>query len=337
MNTETTHGTNGAKPRNRAFDAGHTSLYLFDPEDLVVVGVDTKDASDHALWDRRALEPITDEYVENMIFLGVMQNILVAKRDGKPVVVFGRRRTLGARLANKIIRRDGDKPAFVEKYGHREVIQIKASVAPRGATDADLALMAAAENSARKEESLLNKAERVSRILALMPPKMLEPERYRRIAEGFAVSETAVRQWLAIASAAAPVRRAVESGRISASAALKIAGAGDAAAQSAALDELLDGEEKPSSAKATKVAGKRRAKKSEDGGPSAPKGPGRSKRALKKALKAIEDNALRMPAEHKEVADMVLMWAMGDDLDGEIWSEVQTDKLLRTLTGRGAE
>lgn len=334
--TATPAHANGASKSRKAFDAPHTSLFVFDPDDLVVIGVDTRDTEAHALYDARAMKPISDEFVDNVIMLGVMENIRVTKSEtGKAVVVYGRRRTLAARKANEIIRKSGKSDAFIAKYGGpRELIRIKADVAPRGTSDAELALQAGSENAIRLEENLLEKAARVHKILGLLPAKMPEPDKYRQVAVHFGVSETAIRQWLKVVEAAAVVRRAVADGTISATAAVKIAAAGTPAEQTEALEKLLAGEGKPTAAKAERAAGKtKRAKKVKDG-EAAPKGPGRSKRAIKKVLAAISDNRLRMPREHKEVADMVLLWALGDDLDGETWGDVQDDPLLRTLTGR---
>jgi hypothetical protein len=180
----------------------------------------------------------------------------------------------------------------------------------------------------------------------MMPAKMPEAWKFDQVARAFAVTPTAVRQWLAIIKAAPAVRRAVESGRISATAVYNLVkGCETHAVQTEALEKLLASGEKPTAAAAARVtnndkpAKKKRAKKEsddetgEDGNPL-PKGPGRGKRSVKKALKRIQENALRMSTDVKDAVEMALLYAMGDDLDGDIWSEAQGDKVLRALTGR---
>lgn len=324
----------------KSFDVTRKATYVFQPEagpsGVSIVGIDDKNTELHPLYDPRITAPITDDEIANVISVGIVTPIIVAKRNGVATVIDGRQRVRRAREANILIAKHSKDPDFIAKYGDKvELITVEAKVLPPGYTDAELALMGATGNI-RVEESMLSKAERAKKIMTMFPAKMVDADKYRHVAQGFGVSETAVRQWLSLVEAAAPVRRAVERGDISATAAAKLAKAGTVAEQTAALDEMLkEGGGKATVAKAQRASGKAKSKsKAKDDDVAVPAGPGRGKRSIKKALARVLANKLHLTSEQKDCCEMALLYAMGDDLDGEVWEAAQDDKVLRALTGR---
>jgi len=76
--------------------------FYADPFELVIVGVDTQDGREHPLWDARSFVAPPEEFIAGIIRRGVRKPVLVKKRDdGRHMIVDGRKRVLGARLAIK--------------------------------------------------------------------------------------------------------------------------------------------------------------------------------------------------------------------------------------------
>src|SRR3989337_1776752 len=98
-----------------AIDAPRANLFLVDPDDLVVIGLDTnaKSLNDHYLFDATVREPIDETLVASIMTHGIIQPITVQKDGDKILVVAGRRRVRHAREANVRLKKAGAPPVSV--------------------------------------------------------------------------------------------------------------------------------------------------------------------------------------------------------------------------------
>lgn len=185
-------------------DASRMPAFRVDPFKLVIVGLDTNDGPEHELYDVRVKDPIDDSFVESIIALGVIQSVRVAVREGTPYVVAGRQRVRGAR------------EAIARLKARNEVAEITVPcIGERMTNDGSrLAQMAIVENEHRRDDGPLAKAAKAQTLL----DRGLD---IARIALVFGVSVSAVQSWLKIGSLAAPVKKAIEAGAITSTAAAK--------------------------------------------------------------------------------------------------------------------
>jgi ParB family transcriptional regulator, chromosome partitioning protein len=207
-----------AKNSKDAYGAvGTTSLLSFDPDTLVIV-TDPK----HPLFDERAaLEP-EESMILNVKTYGVIQAITVCKnRDtGAVEVVYGRQRVKALREANRRLREAGEQPKFIQA-------KVTKAEGP------ELAAMVVVENEIRKDDTPMNRARKMSRLM----------ERYGfaedQVAVVFGCSVPTVKSTLALLEVSTPVRTAVEDGTINVTTAAKLAKL-PAAEQRAKLAEVVN-------------------------------------------------------------------------------------------------
>jgi hypothetical protein len=87
------------------FDGNTEVRWLFDPSDLVIVGLDDL-TGDKALEDDGASSKLDEAQVKNVGRFGVIEDVVIVAKDVggtlRPVVVDGRHRTRWARAANKL-------------------------------------------------------------------------------------------------------------------------------------------------------------------------------------------------------------------------------------------
>ncbi len=127
--------------------------------------------------------------------------------DGDAIeVIAGRGRTKAALEANRRLKAEG-KPTIL----------IPAMV--KGGSDADLFGIVISENEIRREDSMVNKGEKARRLLNM-------GQTVQQIAVTFGVTRQAVDSWLAVQQLPGEIKDAVESGELSATAAIQLAGAG---------------------------------------------------------------------------------------------------------------
>jgi len=86
----------------RADDAPRKEVKMYDPNDAVIIGLDTNDGPSHPLYDGESnAAPLLESDVLFTMEHGVIQPVS-ARRDGKRIlIVFGRGRTRQLREANK--------------------------------------------------------------------------------------------------------------------------------------------------------------------------------------------------------------------------------------------
>lgn len=184
-------------------DASRMPAFRVDPFKLTIVGLDTNDGPTHDLYDQRIHDPIADTFVESIIAYGIVQTVRVAVRDGVTYVVAGRQRVRGARRAIEILRERG------------EVAEITVPcIGERMRDGMHLSQIAIVENEHRRDDGPMAKAAKAQTLL----DRGLD---IKRIAVVFGVETNTIRAWLRLSGVAPQVKRAVESGAVSATAAAK--------------------------------------------------------------------------------------------------------------------
>lgn len=183
---------------------GRGELLWFEPEFLVLV-----DDENHPLYDERVHFPVDEAMVRNIMVNGVIEPVLIRKngesKGGTPIVevVDGRQRVKNAREANKRLKAEG-----------KESIRVPATL--RRGENKDLYGVMVSANDIRKGDNLLVRAKKCAKLL-----KYGRTEEEAAILHG--VSETTVRNWLALLEASVAVQKAVERAEIPLTVATKLA------------------------------------------------------------------------------------------------------------------
>lgn len=243
-----------------ALDAKRINAFAFDPDDLVIVGLDTKDGTEHALYDKRAFREPNEAGVIFIMSGGSVPTLEVRKDGDKAQVVDGRGRVIDAREANKRLRAKGEEPVLLE-------------VRLQKGDDARIFGISRARNLFRTEDDPLTNAEHVEKYLAFGKSE-------DEAAVWFGVTPTAIRQWRKLSDLAAPVRKAIGDGKLSATAAAKLADL-PRAEQVEKLDEMIAAA--PAGKRVTAAAAKSVASKAKGGDGATP----RTKRQLAKTIETI--------------------------------------------------
>lgn len=177
------------------------NVFYVAPEDIVVIGLDTDDGPEHYLYDERVKLPVDPAMVANIRALGVIEPVIVEVIKGVAYKVDGGRRVKHARVANVELAKEGEPVLLVP------VIAVKGD-------EERLGTISISMNEIRRQDDITTKSAKAARMLA------------RNVAIGdvaiaFGVSTPTIRAWLAIDQLAAPVKKAIEAGVISATAAAK--------------------------------------------------------------------------------------------------------------------
>jgi ParB family chromosome partitioning protein len=214
------------------FKTARGDLFRFPATDLVLI-----DDPTHPLYDERVHMDVDESLVRNIMVHGVIEPVVVAKIDGKPVVVDGRQRVKAAKAASERLEREGGKPVLVP------------CVVRRGGEGVLFGVSVSA-NELRTDDTPLAKAEKLVRLLSLG---------YTEEEAGvvFGVSPRTIDNWLRLTELDPAVKYAVDEGQISATAAGELSGL-PKTEQKAALKKLLAASpgQRPSRSK-TKKATKR--------------------------------------------------------------------------------
>lgn len=179
---------------------GKSNVLFFDPEALTLV---TDPAS--PLFDSRVHLPVSEPLVLNIMAMGVIQAISIAKNPetGAVEVVVGRQRVKAAREANKRLKAKGCEPVQVPAIPRRD----------KGASLTDTMV---SENELREADTPIGRAEKMARLL-----------KFGRTNDDLAIifgcGLATVRNTLALLDAPAAVRDAVEAGEINVTHAKKMA------------------------------------------------------------------------------------------------------------------
>lgn len=262
-----------------AIEAPRGVIFYLDPEEVQLVS-----DPGNALYDPRAALPPDDRLVKSIRAKGVIQPIVVRKNGEKIEVVCGRRRVTAAREVNRRRKEDGEDPITVPAI-------------LRKGDDASLYGASLIENEIRADVPPMQKAQHTARLLEM------HSGNEEAVAEILQVTTQTVKNHLALLSLDPAVKKAVESGRISASAAWQLA-ALSREEQKAKLAELIESgggseERKPTTRETQRaVTGKN---------------PAPGKRQVRKLIKALmpTEKSPRPPATVR-AAMAAAAWAVGD-------------------------
>ena len=209
---------------NRADDAPRKEVKMYDPNAVVIIGLDTNDGPSHTLFDGESNEtPLVEADVQFTYEHGVIQPVS-CKRDGKRLlVVFGRGRTRQLREANKRRAANGLTPWFLP-------VQIVLGDAVK------MLALKHGENSHRRDQNPLARARAAYDLAQQMP------EEKAAVILGLGLAQ--FRNVIKLLDLAPAVAQAVTRGEMSPSAAVKLTGLSEAE-QTAKLAELSTGGAKP--------------------------------------------------------------------------------------------
>lgn len=183
-------------------------LFYVDPLDVNLPGIDYESGPEDPAYNPRNQESLDEGLVESIMRIGVLEPIGVIKRGEreKPVVLYGNQRVRAAREANKRLREAG-----------RPLVSVPCLSPLRGLDDAELGEAAIAENEHRRESSALTKSE-----LAGIQLRRKNGN-FGEAAKAFGLGEPQFRALISLKEAAPELKQALQTKRISASAAIEVA------------------------------------------------------------------------------------------------------------------
>lgn len=188
-------------PPKQAIEGTRLNAFGVDPENLTVIGLDTKDGKEHPLYDDRIHLPLDEGLVKNMMVFGVLEPALVRKNGTFVEVIDGRQRVRAAREANRRLLEQGAEtiavPCFVKRGDEQQIMGVMLST------------------FIRQDDSAIAKALKCQRYLDTGKSEA-------DAALVYGVSAQAVKGWLALLDLAPSVQRAVQSGQLAAGAALAL-------------------------------------------------------------------------------------------------------------------
>lgn len=179
-------------------------LFAVPADQLVIIGLDTDDGPEHALYDARIHLPIKDEMVVNIMKVGVLQPVICKKDGDRLLVVAGRQRIRHAREANKRLA-DADLPPVLIP-----------TIMMRGTEENFIGAMVT-ENALRTDDTYQQKAERCRRMIQVNG--MDEGD----VAVYFGVHVQTIKQWMSWFDLAPEAQEAVAAGAMTPTSATKLA------------------------------------------------------------------------------------------------------------------
>lgn len=192
-----------ATKKKQALPFTRQNAFAAPPEELVIIGLDTEDGPEHPLYDERILEPIEDAFVQNIDYYGVLEEVLVRKDGDRVLVLAGRRRVRAARLVN-------------EGRAKRGEMSMKVRIAEKKGDDNLMRGIIVTENAQRRGDSPMTCAKKAQR---MRDNGCSDGE----IVVAFGITKQTLMRWLSLLDLAAPVQKAVDAGKLSATAAAKLA------------------------------------------------------------------------------------------------------------------
>jgi ParB family chromosome partitioning protein len=250
---------------------GRADVYLFDPDDLVLVEEETS-----VLYDDRVKGAFKESLVANILFApdgvpqGVLKPLLLRRNaeTGKCEVVDGRQRTKAAREANRRLKKQGLEPIRVPGILKR-------------ANDARLLGMLISSNEHSTEDSPMNRAKKAQRYIDLGRDE-------KEVAVLLGTSESTVKNLLRLLEAPAAIRNAVDAGKITTSDAYRLSREEPTEARKK-LGELLE--------KAPRTPGKKRSKNAK-----------KAREIVGGAASSAKENAKETKKAENEVAEAIAAW-----------------------------
>lgn len=179
------------------FEATRSDTFFVDPAKLTLV----RD-KEHYLYDPRVEWAFEEPWVLDIMDAGMEDPIACKREKDELLVVDGRQRVASTVEANKRLRKKGKEPILVRVFTMQ-------------GTESDMLGFMISSNEHRKENTIAVKANMVSRYLKLGRTK-------KDAAIRFGVSDQAISNWLSYLDLSAPVRKAVDEGIMTASAAAEL-------------------------------------------------------------------------------------------------------------------
>lgn len=187
--------TKAKKKAGSQADGTRRSYFVFDPDEVVIIGLDTKDGPEHPLFDGESNAHAAEKdaaNIANVRTFGVLEPILFERDGDRILVVDGRTRTRWARAAAKLQRAAGEEVLVVPGL-------------PKRGDGAMLYGISRAANTHRPDDTPLQNARNAQR---LMDMGRSEAE----VAVAFGVTPQTMKHWLALLQLDPKVQRAVERG-----------------------------------------------------------------------------------------------------------------------------
>lgn len=179
-------------------------LEYVDPNDVIIIGLDTDDDEKHPLYDERINFALDDKLVANIMVLGVRDAVEVREEAGKLYVIDGRQRT---RAVRDIRRRQ-------ELEGSEEKIYLP--ILKVNGDDNRMIAIAHSKNVHRKSDDVLTNARKAARQFDFCGDLDM-------VAVTFGRSRTTINNWFSLLEADTSVIEAVEDGKISANRGIELA------------------------------------------------------------------------------------------------------------------
>lgn len=215
--------------------SGKGNVLSMDPDKLTLV-TDPK----HPLYDRRVHQAPNPKTVRNYRAQGVLEPVLFYKdpETGENLVIDGRRRVINARELNRQLIEAGEEPITIPAIPKRVMRD----------SDKSFVGMMVSTNEIREEDSPINRAEKMARMLDVGHTE-------DAIAVAFGVEVPTVRSALKLLDCCMAVRDAVEAEQITVSHALKLAklSPDEQRAKVQALIDAADGKEGHARSRAQKA------------------------------------------------------------------------------------
>lgn len=321
--------TPSARPNmaKQLYDAPRGTIFKFDPKQIKVVGIDTPPDPGHPLFDQRAVdwvgraqhpkfmlvwkgyyetesppiksalaaelgldENLLEEMIRQIQMIrsirrdGILQPIRVIKDGDDAILVSGRSRLLSARWLSE-----------------NEKIDIRVPGLPVDGDEVDQIRMVVAENEARSSDSAINRG-RKAKIMLARGLDMAE------IAREFAADPKTIEGFIALANSPQSIQKAVESGKIPATSAIRVVTSSLAKKdQENAVREMIDSGETSAPAASAHVRHSVRAQRGsgdiEDGAIVPP-----GHRQLRFLVEYADKHPGNIPAE----AVKAFQWVLGD-------------------------
>lgn len=185
------------------------TIFYVDPYRVTIIGRDTTHgAGDHPLYDERALRDPDETRVRNIRTYGVKETVKVRKNgrdeDGQDVleVIDGRGRTIDCREAYDRAEKAGEEPPLLK-------VEIE-----RSDEDTQVGIMISM-NEQRAEDTPMNRARKAVRVLAMN-------RSVDDVANMFGVTTKTIDNWRKLVTLSKKVQKAIDQGKIAASAALPL-------------------------------------------------------------------------------------------------------------------
>jgi ParB family chromosome partitioning protein len=224
------------KKRGAQADGTRRSMFSFDPFEIVIIGIDTKDGPEHPLYDVVSNEyPAEDDLamIANVRTYGVLKPMLFERDGDRVVVVDGRTRVRWARCAVKLQEAAGEE-------------MLKVPGIPKRGDAAMLYGISRAANTHRPDDSPLQQARNAQRLIDMGRSEA-------EVAIAFGVSWPTMRLWLSLLSLAPQVQTAIDRGQLAMTAASALSKFSKAD-QVGKLKELTANGHKPTAREATNKA-----------------------------------------------------------------------------------